>query len=316
MPKSAEQIAKELAAFFPVASLGWLPIAVTQDGLRALAYPYIDVRDVMDRLDEVVGVEGWQDTYEIVGDGQVKCRLAVMINGIWITKEDAGGSNVGDNTEKDKSVDKAKMLKAALSDALKRTAVRFGIGRYLYRFPDQWVDFDSNKKRFAKQPMVPLQFMLESDKTSRAGSKPSGDAAKSEPAKAEAAKPPQGAVAAKDIPKTGKALKDRLEKADKAAKGILEFVAHCGILWGYPSDITKWSGDQLRESVSFGKEFAKRVAEKTPKIKEEQDTEIRVLIAGDLEKMQKACRTAQAYAADNLTADEAAKVIEVLKKGV
>lgn len=315
MSKSAEQIAKELAAFFPVASLGWLPGPTNYEKTAAMALPYIDARDVMDRLDEVVGTDGWQDTYEIIGDGLVKCRLAVLIGGIWITKEDAGGSNVGDNTDRDKSVDKAKMLKAALSDALKRCAVHFGVGRYLYRFPDQWVDFDSNKKRFAKQPMVPLQFMLESDKTSRAGSKPSGDAPKADPAKNEP-KPPQGAVAAKDIPKTGKALKERLEKANKEYKGILEFVAHCGILWGYPSDITKWSGDQLKESVSFGKEFVRRAAEKTPKIKEEQDAEIRTLIAGDLEKMQKACKAAQAYAADNLTEAEAAKVIEVLKKVV
>ena len=30
-------------------------------------------------------------------------------------------------------------LKAAFSDALKRAAVKFGIGRYLYRLPQQWV---------------------------------------------------------------------------------------------------------------------------------------------------------------------------------
>ena len=32
---------------------------------------YIDARDVMDLLDEVVGPENWQDSYELVGDKSI-----------------------------------------------------------------------------------------------------------------------------------------------------------------------------------------------------------------------------------------------------
>jgi len=46
-------------------------------------------------------------------------------------------------------------LKAAFSDALKRAAIKLGIGRYLYRLPRQWVDYDPQSKQFAKTPMLP-----------------------------------------------------------------------------------------------------------------------------------------------------------------
>jgi hypothetical protein len=38
--------------------------------------------------------------------------------------------------------DDGDQLKAALSDALKRAAIKLGIGRYHYRLPRQWVDYD------------------------------------------------------------------------------------------------------------------------------------------------------------------------------
>ena len=46
-------------------------------------------------------------------------------------------------------------MKAAFSDALKRAAVKFGVGRYLYRLPAQWLDYDSQKRQFARPPTLP-----------------------------------------------------------------------------------------------------------------------------------------------------------------
>ena len=39
-------------------------------------------------------------------------------------------------------------MKAAFSDALKRAAVKLGVGRYLYRLGGQWVDYDEKAKAF------------------------------------------------------------------------------------------------------------------------------------------------------------------------
>jgi len=80
---------------------------------------YIDARDVMDRLDTVFGVDGWQTKYEYLG-GRMICNLSVQFNDTWITKSDgAGDSNIEGE-------------KGGISDSLKRAAVLLGIGRYLY----------------------------------------------------------------------------------------------------------------------------------------------------------------------------------------
>ena len=90
---------------------------------------YIDARDVMNRLDEVLGVGGWQAHYDSVG-GRMICKLACKIEGQWVTKSDgAGDTDIEGN-------------KGGISDALKRAGVLWGIGRYLY-YPSA---FDSNRQ--------------------------------------------------------------------------------------------------------------------------------------------------------------------------
>jgi hypothetical protein len=133
-----------LSAPFDPAEVRFKPAAV--NGNRALALAYVDARVIQDRLDEVLGVNGWSDDYQVLPDGSVVCRLRVHFGDTWVTKTDAGGAS--------DQPDGGDRLKAAFSDALKRAAVKFGIGRYLYRLPAQWVDWDPGKKRFARPPAV------------------------------------------------------------------------------------------------------------------------------------------------------------------
>lgn len=116
-------------------------------GARAMAIGYVDARAIMDRLDSVVGPAGWQDDYECLPDGGVVCRLKLLVDGQWIVKVDVGSPS--------EQPDEGDRRKAAFSDSLKRAAVHWGIGRYLYRLPLQWVDYDPQKKRFAKAPQLP-----------------------------------------------------------------------------------------------------------------------------------------------------------------
>src|SRR5262249_56412290 len=46
-------------------------------------------------------------------------------------------------------------LKAPSPDALKRAAVKFGIGRYLYALPPSWTDYDPTKRQFTSMPTLP-----------------------------------------------------------------------------------------------------------------------------------------------------------------
>src|SRR5438874_594827 len=115
-----EDIYDQLVAPFDARAIKLKPQSV-KDG-QALALPYIDSRAVQERLDQVVGPDGWSDSYQVISKGAVLCRLTVL----GVTKEGIGeaGGTPGEEA-----------LKSAESDSLKRSAVKFGIGRYLYRLP-------------------------------------------------------------------------------------------------------------------------------------------------------------------------------------
>jgi hypothetical protein len=136
-----------LAAAFDLSEVKFKPGAVA--GNRALALAYVDTRTVQDRLDEVLGIDGWQDTYTPLPDGSVVCELRCRIGGEWIVKTDVGGAS--------EQPDPGDRIKSAFSDALKRAAVKFGIGRYLYRVPSTCVDWDPAKKRFLRTPQLPQE---------------------------------------------------------------------------------------------------------------------------------------------------------------
>lgn len=90
---------------------------------------YIDARDVMDRFDAVCGPEGWQNRYTHA-DKKTVCEIGVKVGDEWVWKADgAGDSDI-------------EAEKGSLSDAFKRAAVRWGVGRYLYNLPTPWVDLD------------------------------------------------------------------------------------------------------------------------------------------------------------------------------
>ena len=108
---------------------------------------YVDARDVADRLDQVLGLDGWQDDYEQLPDGALLCRLRVKVGRTWITRCGVRGPS--------DQPDAGDRKKAAESDALKREAVKFGVGRYLYRLPKCWLGWDPNRKLFTQRPTLP-----------------------------------------------------------------------------------------------------------------------------------------------------------------
>lgn len=103
---------------------------VGEKGPWARILAYVTARAVMDRLDDVFGVDGWKDEYHPGPQGGVVCRLSCKFGDTWITKEDGA-----ENTD-------IEAVKGGLSDALKRAAVKFGIGRYLYQLGESWAVFD------------------------------------------------------------------------------------------------------------------------------------------------------------------------------
>lgn len=88
---------------------------------KATVVAYIDSRQVQDRLDEVFGVTGWSDEYREIG-GNLYCGITIIDpdTGERVTKWDVGTES---NIEKEKGNS---------SDAFKRSAVKLGVGRFLY----------------------------------------------------------------------------------------------------------------------------------------------------------------------------------------
>lgn len=122
---------------FPADEVQWRiqQIHNTKNGPKATVLAYIDARAVMDRLDDIVGPDCWQDTYTMEGPNiicGIGIRAADGLQG-WVWKYD--GAPPTD----------VESWKGGLSDAFKRAAVKWGIFRYGYNLPSTWVDIVKEK---------------------------------------------------------------------------------------------------------------------------------------------------------------------------
>lgn len=121
---------------FPADSIEW---RVQSSGWSVSGKPwckvlaYLTSRAVMDRLDEVCGPTGWEDHYVAGPQGGVVCRLTIHHPDRSVTREDGA-----ENTD-------VEAVKGGISDALKRAAVKFGVGRYLYNLGDSFAECRTDK---------------------------------------------------------------------------------------------------------------------------------------------------------------------------
>lgn len=222
-----------LAAPFEPSEVKFKPAVVT--GNRAMALAYVDARVIQDRLDDVLGVSGWQDSYKCLPDGSVVCRLRLRLGGEWITKMDVGGPS--------EQPDGGDRLKAAFSDALKRAAVKFGVGRYLYRLPAQWLDYDTQRRQFQRMPTLPSWALPEK-----------------QPAPGPA---PAARVGVSVLPTSGSELLKRLTDYDTrlSAQGLCvqgELVKHviqAGVKAGYGPELVSWHGPAIAFAVDATRTF-------------------------------------------------------------
>lgn len=141
-----------LKAPFPVEKLSWRVGQKTNwdkvkncpkdpnKPVKAMMLVYIDARDVQDRLDEVCGGD-WENSFKEV-NGRTICKISIRGK----CREDGAGDT------------DFEAEKGGLSDAFKRAAVQWGVGRYLYEAKNYntWVDctglkdyeiYDKNKEQ-------------------------------------------------------------------------------------------------------------------------------------------------------------------------
>lgn len=134
-----EDMFSRLAEPFDVEAVSWRLGAKKGDNTKGIALAYLDARDVMDRLDMVCGPAGWQCRYSHA-NGKTVCDIGVRVGRAtdheWVWKADGAGDT------------DVEAEKGALSDAFKRAAVRWGVGRYLYGLGNTWVKIEPAGRSF------------------------------------------------------------------------------------------------------------------------------------------------------------------------
>jgi hypothetical protein len=191
MSDTKEQIMAALKAPFDPAVIHWRAGATTKDKTQAIALAYIDARDAMKRLDEVMGLD-WQTEYSHITPQGVVCRVGLKIDGEWVWRANGAGET------------QVEAEKGALSDAFKRACVLWGVGRYLYYLPNVWVRYDATKKRLMETPELPKWAMP----------KPAGDKAMNDPVPADVPATDEGEAIETITEQEIADLKDRLADVD------------------------------------------------------------------------------------------------------
>jgi len=126
-------LGRELCAPFAPEAVEWRVQGKATPNQRAQLVAYVSARAVAERLDTVVGPGAWSFDWQplhLDTAGEVQTARGVLtIYGV--SKADVGTAS---NFE---------ASKGCVSDAFKRAAVLWGVGRYLYALPQVWVTLDA-----------------------------------------------------------------------------------------------------------------------------------------------------------------------------
>ena len=134
--KDFKTIQRELAQPFSPEDLDWRVQVTNKEKTKGMAVPFVTSRAIQDRLDNVVGAENWRNEFQVWQEsGNVRaqlCGLSIYLEERkeWVTKWDGA-----ENTD-------IESVKGGLSDAMKRAAVQWGIGRILYWLAPVWVNVE------------------------------------------------------------------------------------------------------------------------------------------------------------------------------
>lgn len=125
-----EKQAKLLAYPFTADEIEWRILLTTKDKSKGQVAAYIDSRAIQKRLDDVLGRENWKNHFITMPGSSNSttahiCEISIYYpdRQEWITKSDGAGST------------DIEPIKGGLSNAFKRAASIWNIGRYLYELP-------------------------------------------------------------------------------------------------------------------------------------------------------------------------------------
>jgi hypothetical protein len=130
-PRLTVEDLTKLKAPFSKERLGVKVQSLNREKTRALLVLYLQHTDVQDRLEEIDPSWCSEVLHEQTQGSVWYVRMRMTLKGV-------PRENVGEGSDP----------KAAYSDAIKRCAMLFGVGRYLYDSPTIWGDYDEGRDRF------------------------------------------------------------------------------------------------------------------------------------------------------------------------
>ncbi len=138
-------IARKLQEPFHASEIEWRVGPTNAEKTQGIALAYVTNRAIQNRLDELFGPFGWKNEYQPWKADAQLCGISILEEDVWVTKWD--GAEDSD----------MESVKGGLSDAMKRAAYQWGIGRYLYKLPAQWMPIKKQGKSYvlAKTPALP-----------------------------------------------------------------------------------------------------------------------------------------------------------------
>lgn len=174
-----EEIGRRLREPFAPDDIEW---RVAQAGEKngapwAKVLAYLTNRAIMQRLDDVVGPGKWWNEYAAGPQGGVICGITISTWDGRVTKWDGA-----ENTD-------IESVKGGLSDAMKRAAVQWGMGRYLYGLEEGWAECSSSSQKgwryqpgkdgkykafYWQPPRLPDWALPESHRGAKPAQKPAG----------------------------------------------------------------------------------------------------------------------------------------------
>ena len=132
---------------FKPEEIEWRVGSTNKEKTMGMALAYVTNRAIQQRLDDVVGPLNWKNEYKMWESKSQLCGISIYCEERkeWITKWDGA-----EQTD-------FEAIKGGLSDAMKRAAYQWGIGRYLYNLPAQWCPIEPAGKsyRLTVTPSLP-----------------------------------------------------------------------------------------------------------------------------------------------------------------
>ena len=143
---NANKYSEALGKPFDAKDVSWRLQYIDKEKLQGFAVPYLDARAISERLDSVVGQLRWKDSYTPWHSADKKssqlCTIFIYDDELkeWIGKTDGA-----ENSD-------IEPVKGGLSDAFKRAAVKWNIGRYMYSFEAVWVKAQKKGSSYIVDP--------------------------------------------------------------------------------------------------------------------------------------------------------------------